>query len=69
MIYSLFLKHPREKGYTYVEHLKRAWGLGWNLLKGSFALFIHGVVPALFEEAGTTIISEAHKIAHQKHEC
>jgi|LauGreDrversion4_2_1035121.scaffolds.fasta_scaffold1542266_2 hypothetical protein len=69
MIYSLFLKHPREKGYTYVEHLKRAWSLGWNLLKGSFALFIHGVVPALFEDTGTAVIYEAHRMTLQKYDC
>jgi len=61
MIYSLFLKHPMEKGYTYMEHLQRAWTLGWNLLKGSAALFVHGVVPAYFEDTGSTIIHDAYK--------
>jgi hypothetical protein len=61
MIDSLFLKHPTQHGFTYLEHLQRAWGLGWDLFRGSLALFVHGLVPAWFEYTGTSVIFSSHK--------
>jgi hypothetical protein len=62
MIKSLFLEHPEEKHMTYFEHMSHAWLLGWNLMKGSFALFIHGLIPKYFPDTGSLLIRESYKL-------
>lgn len=62
MIQSLFLEHPEERNMTYLEHMKHAWFLGWNLMKGSLSLFIHGIVPKYFQDTGSLIIKDMYKI-------
>jgi hypothetical protein len=61
MIRSLFLQHPEEKNMTYFEHLQHAFYFSANLLRGSIALFIHGLVPYFFEDTGSNIIREMNK--------
>jgi hypothetical protein len=62
MIQNLFLEHPEERNMTYLEHMKHAWFLGWNLMKGSIALFIHGLVPKYFPDTGSLVIKDMYKI-------
>jgi len=64
MIHAYFLEHPIEKNMTYFQHLKHAWFVGWNLLKGSCALFIHGVVPKYFPDTGSKIIEDMNVYIH-----
>ena len=52
-----FTRHPHEKGYTYFNHLLRAWALSYEMAKGSVALLIHGIVPEWFTHTGSDIIS------------
>ena len=53
---SIFLKHPEEKGMRYVEHLKHALALGLETLTCSIIFIVHGIIPALFETTGSTMI-------------
>ena len=62
MIYSLFIQHPEERNMTYIQHMKHAWFMGWNLFKGSIALFIHGIIPKYFPDTGSTIIKEMNDV-------
>ena len=59
--YAMFLRHPSDTNYSYFGHLKHSWYLGFSLLKGSSALFIHGIFPSWFEHTGSTIIREANQ--------
>lgn len=61
-IVYLFLSHPRESNMSYTSHLLRAWSLSFELLKGSSALFIHGLIPALFRETGSRTVARLHKV-------
>jgi hypothetical protein len=61
-----FLKHPRENNLTYFQHLIRAWSLGYQLAKGSVALFIHGLVPDWFQKTGSEVVQRAHDRLSEK---
>jgi hypothetical protein len=66
-VYKMFLKHPKEEGMTYFQHMRRAFSLGGRMLYGSICLFVHGLVPALHERTGTRIICALHKDTSKKH--
>jgi hypothetical protein len=57
-LYSIFLKHPEEKNMTYFEHLKHAFSYGFRSLQCSIVFIIHGIVPHLFESAGSTMVQK-----------
>lgn len=56
----IFLKHPEEQCMTYFEHLKHAYYYGIQALGCSLAFFIHGIVPCLFENTGSTMVEHLH---------
>jgi hypothetical protein len=58
---SIFLKHPEEQKMTYLEHLKHALSLGIQTLGCSIVFIIHGIVPALFETTGSTMIKNLNQ--------
>jgi hypothetical protein len=58
---SIFLKHPEEKRMTYLEHLKHALVLGLDTLTCSIVFIIHGIVPALFQNTGSTMIKNLNE--------
>ena len=58
---SIFLKHPEEKGMRYVEHLKHALALGLETLTCSIIFIVHGIIPALFETTGSTMIKNLNE--------
>ena len=55
-IHSIFIKHPEEQNMTYYEHFKHACSYGFRSLQCSFVFIIHGIVPCLFENTGSTMI-------------
>ena len=61
MLRSIFLKHPEEKKMTYLEHLKHALVLGLETLTCSIVFIVHGIVPALFETTGSTMIKNLNQ--------
>ena len=58
---SIFLKHPEEKKMTYLEHLKHALALGLETLTCSIVFIVHGIIPALFETTGSTMIKNLNQ--------
>jgi hypothetical protein len=58
---SIFLKHPEEKGMRYVEHLKHALELGLETLTCSIIFIVHGIIPALFQTTGSTMIKNLNE--------
>lgn len=60
-LYNIFLRHPHEEGMTYGQHARFAWGMATLLLKGSVALFLHGVIPSTHVRTGSEAIQEACK--------
>jgi hypothetical protein len=61
MLRSIFLKHPEEQKMTYVEHLKHALSLGLETLGCSIVFIVHGIIPALFETTGSTMIKNLNQ--------
>ena len=66
-LYSIFLKHPEEQNITYFEHLRHAWSYGVRSLQCSIVFIIHGIVPCLFESAGSTMIQKLNDDLLQPH--
>ena len=58
---SIFLKHPEEQKMSYVEHLKHALALGLETLTCSIVFIVHGIVPALFQTTGSTMIKNLNQ--------
>lgn len=56
MIDRLFLKHPRDAGESYGEHLGVACGVGFRMIGGGLAAVMHGICPALFTTTGSRTI-------------
>lgn len=50
----IFLKHPREAGEGYVQHLRFTLTMACGLLIISGALLVHGLVPCLFPRTAST---------------
>ena len=42
--------HLKDEGFTYTQHLRRAWML-------SFVCFVHGVFPFIWKNKATEIIN------------
>ena len=63
---SIFLKHPEEQKMTYLEHLKHALSLGIQTLGCSIVFIVHGIVPALFETTGSTMIKKLNEKLNKK---
>ena len=61
MLHSIFLKHPEEKKMSYVEHLKHALSLGLETLGCSIIFIVHGIIPALFQTTGSTMIKNLNE--------
>ena len=66
MLRSIFLKHPEEKRMTYLEHLKHALVLGLDTLTCSIIFIVHGIIPALFETTGSTMIKNLNEKLNKK---
>ena len=46
------MKHLKENGYTYFEHMKKAFGYSIKCQIVSLKLIIHAILPFIFEDTG-----------------
>jgi hypothetical protein len=53
---------------TYWEHLKDSMSFSYRSFKASFCFFIHGLVPNLYETAGSEQIHKLEKTIQLKYE-
>ena len=60
------MKHPEEQKMSYIEHLKHALSLGLETLGCSIVFIVHGIVPALFETTGSTMIKNLNEKLNKK---
>jgi len=64
----LFLEHPQQNNMTYCQHMKRAWYMAYKMLLAVVALFIHGLIPCVFETTGTDTVKDLSQyIAQSNH--
>ena len=60
MFNAIFIAHPQTVGESYLEHQRSAWGFAMALLAASLMCFAHGLIPALFESAGSRRVAALH---------
>jgi len=60
MFDTLFLRHPRSIGETYLKHGGAALGFAGRLFAASMACLVHAVMPALFQRTASRIVAELH---------
>jgi hypothetical protein len=58
---DVFLRHPRDIGESYVEHMGTAFTVGGQMLVAGAACIIHGVAPAFFTKTGSRTIERLHQ--------
>jgi len=46
------MKHLKDNGYSYSQHLKLAFKYGFKSFKVGFKLIIHGIFPFIWEDTG-----------------
>jgi hypothetical protein len=61
MLHKLFLEHPETVGETYREHQRQAFSFATEMMLGSIACFLHGLVPAWFRCTGSQTIARLHE--------
>jgi len=62
------MKHPKDVGLTYWKHLKFAWGECVRSLLISFVMFIHGIIPWIWDWKYNAFIDGAKKRITPQHE-
>lgn len=60
----LFLDHPRSVNETYLDHMDVAMSISGKLLVATMACFVHALIPGLFQNTASSIMT---KILHQQH--
>jgi hypothetical protein len=55
-----FTEHPASVGESYTEHMHTAAWFGWRMLLGSFACFVHAILPFLFTRTGSATVTQLH---------
>jgi cbb3-type cytochrome oxidase subunit 1 len=48
--------HLKERRQSYCGHLYHTWAASFHCMRASFALLIHGAVPAWCKTTGSTIV-------------
>ncbi len=66
MIDRIFLKHPREVGEGYFEHMRVASGFGAAMIVGGMKAMIHAMFPNLCTTSGGDTIRKLHTIMVEK---
>ncbi|WP_374297135.1 DUF6356 family protein [Sphingomonas sp.] len=57
---TVFARHPRAVGESYLDHARTATGFGLAMLGGGLACIVHAAVPALFTTTGSDTIRRLH---------
>lgn len=60
MLDRLFHRHPRSVGETYLQHLRAASVFAGTLIVAGLACLVHALVPALFVDTGSRLITRLH---------
>jgi len=55
-----FKSHPASVGETYWSHMAFAFGFGLQMIGVGFAAILHGLVPPLFVNTGSSFIKAMH---------
>ena len=55
------MKHLKEHGMTYLQHLKLAWTYSYKLLLMSLIAFAHGIIPFIFQTYVSDKIKQMNK--------
>lgn len=56
----LLTEHPATVGESYLEHLHSAWSFAGSMLLGTLACLIHGLLPFLFTQTGSSLVKDLH---------
>ena len=60
--------HPKDVGLSYLQHLKFAWNESIHALWMTIVMFIHGIVPWIWDWKFNHYLGEAKKRAAPQHE-
>jgi len=67
MLHRLFFDHPTSVGETYGEHFQFASSVGWTMLAGGAAAFVHALIPALCETTASRAIARLnHRLVEHR---
>ena len=55
-----FVDHPESVGESYPEHFGNASRIGFTMLVGGLACFVHALVPGLLQKTGSNTIKRLH---------
>jgi hypothetical protein len=55
-----FTEHPAAVGETYGEHLCSAWSFAARMIAAGIACFLHGVLPFIFADSGSSTIQNLY---------
>lgn len=55
VVTRVFLQHPNSNGMTYFQHFFHAMQMVAMTSAGAFVLFIHAVIPSLFQNTGSEL--------------
>jgi Family of unknown function (DUF6356) len=66
VIDRIFLKHPREVGEGYFEHMRVASSFGAAMIWGGMKAMVHAVFPNLCVTSGSETIRRLHTIMVEK---
>ncbi|HUI34255.1 MAG TPA: DUF6356 family protein [Stellaceae bacterium] len=55
-----FSEHPASVGESYIEHLQKASGFAFSMIRGGIACLVHAVLPFLFTHTGSGVIRSLH---------
>jgi Family of unknown function (DUF6356) len=58
---ELLLEHPRALGESYWQHQRRATRFGATLIGAGAACLVHGLVPGLFRETGSSAVKSLYE--------
>ena len=63
---NIFTKHPKAIGETYLQHLLKGVSFGMNLILVALKVFIHAIVPCLFENSASDKVAELNDILQKR---
>ena len=61
MLRRLFTEHPASVDESYGEHLLMAGSFSLRLFLGALACLVHALLPFLFVQTGSAIITDLHE--------
>lgn len=63
---NIFTKHPNSIGETYLQHLLKGVGFSMKLILVSLKVFIHAILPCLFENSASDKVAELNDILQKR---